>query len=94
MIVDQFDEMLEPVQRGADAPSLVMGIALPLVNDPAAAPPFAALALSPRVQVWVTTPGAISSTRWPNTAGAGRAPSSRMRGMSFHGSVTMVGRSR
>jgi allantoinase len=67
MIVDNVDEMLEQTQRSADAPALVMGIALHpyIVGQPhrlrhlrRALAHIAELAAQQR-GVWVTTPGAI-----------------------------------
>jgi len=65
MIVDQFDEMLEQTQRRADAPALVMGLALHpyLVGQPYRLRhlrrALAHVAAHADRGVWITTPGAI-----------------------------------
>jgi hypothetical protein len=68
MIVDQFDEMLEQANRGAQAQALVMGIALHpyLVGQPyrlrhlrRALEHIAAA--RERRDVWITTPRAIAN---------------------------------
>jgi len=65
MIIDQFDEMLEQTQRRADAPALVMGLALHpyLVGQPYRLRhlrrALAHVAAHADRGVWITTPGAI-----------------------------------